>query len=670
MNRREFLFSGPAAVASVSGAAAASRQILRREDCFFGLHFDLHPQKTDTVLGRDVTDAMVDNLLEQANPDYVQYDCKGHVGYMGYPSKVSTPSPGIVKDSLEIWRRATARRGVGLYIHFSGVIDALAVEQHPDWARVGPDGGKDPRQTSVFGPYVDERMLPQLQEAAQKYDLQGAWVDGECWGTKPDYSPAAAAAFTRATGIRQLPKADGDPGWQEFLDLNRQAFRDYVRHWVEALHTFRPGIQVASNWLYSMCVPEKPELPVDYVSGDIYGNAVLPSMGRLYSRYFAASGKPWDLMLWGWWRSPAGMMGPMHKPAVQLKQESLPVLSQGGGFQMYFTPTRAGKIDDHVVRTLAEVSAFCRERQAVCHKTGTVPQIGVLFSKNTLYTRTGQLFGGWGKASDPAAGMVDALVESHYSVDLIPDWKLAQVAAEYPLIVVPDWSNIGSDVRDILAGRVRQGGSVLVSGAENAALFSGELGVRLLGAPARQAAFILGTNILGNAGGLWQDVEPAGAEALEQRYPSHDSTRDGKCAATLNRLGSGSIAAIYGPTGADYAATHSAALRQFIRRIVARMFTPMVEIQGPPTIEVALRRKQGRLLVHLSNCTAMQVGADYPVIDYMPPVGPIQVSLRLDRPPRRATLEPGGTPVAGVVRDGVWRASIERLDLHSVLAVE
>jgi len=669
MNRREFLFSGSAALASVSGAAALPGQFLRREDCFFGLHFDLHPQKTDTVLGRDVSDTMVESLLDQAKPDFVQYDCKGHVGYMGYLSKVSTPSPGIVKDSLEIWRRVTARHGVGLYIHFSGVIDGLAVEQHPDWARVGPDGVADPRQTSVFGPYVDERMLPQLKEAAQKYDLQGAWVDGECWGTKPDYSPAAAAAFARATGIQQLPKSASDPGWQEFLDLNRQAFRNYVKHWVDGLHAFRPGIQVASNWLYSICVPEKPELPVDFLSGDIYGNAVLPSMGRLYSRYFAASGKPWDLMLWGWWRSPAGMIGPMHKPAVQLKQESLPMLSQGGGFQMYFTPTRAGKIDDHVIRTIAEVAGFCRARQEVCHKTETVPQIGVLFSGNTLYTRTNQLFGGWGKATDPAAGLVDALVESHYSVDLIPDWKLSQVAADYPLIVVPDWSNVGSEVWKLLADRVQHGGNVLLAGAENAALFSGELGVRLLGAPSQQAAFVLGTDILGNAGGVWQDVELAGAQALEQRFPVHDSTRDGKCAATLNRLGSGSIAAVYGPIGTDYAATHSPALRQFLQRIVARMFTPLVEIKGPPTIDVALRRKQGKLLVHLSNCTAMQVGADYPVIDYVPPVGPIQVSLRLDRPPARVTLEPGGTPVQGTVRDGIWSGSIERLDLHSVLAV-
>jgi len=44
-------------------------------------------------------------------------------------------------------------------------------------------------------------------------------------------------------------------------------------------------------------------------------------------------------------------------------------------------------------------------------------------------------------------------------------------------------------------------------------------------------------------------------------------------------------------------------------------------------------------------------------------------AMRGDRPPVRVTLEPGGTPVPGTVRDGIWKASIERLELHSVLAI-
>ncbi len=175
------------------GAAQEVPARKRRRDSFFGLHFDLHPDVTDKDLGRDVTDAMVEDLINSVHPDYVQHDCKGHPGYLGYPSHVGTSAPGIVNDSLAIWRRVTARHGVSLFIHFSGDWDSLAVKQHPQWAAVGPDGKPSSRVASTFGPYVDQLMIPELKEAIQKYDLDGAWVDGECWAVVPDWLDVGSA---------------------------------------------------------------------------------------------------------------------------------------------------------------------------------------------------------------------------------------------------------------------------------------------------------------------------------------------------------------------------------------------------------------------------------------------------------------------------------------------
>ena len=125
LTRRRLLASASATLAVSPRLPGQPR--LARKDCYFGLHFDLHPNKNDTALGRDLTEEMVERLLERVRPDYVQYDCKGHPGYLGYPSKVGTSAPGIVKDSLAIWRRVTARHGVALFIHFSGAWDSLAV---------------------------------------------------------------------------------------------------------------------------------------------------------------------------------------------------------------------------------------------------------------------------------------------------------------------------------------------------------------------------------------------------------------------------------------------------------------------------------------------------------------------------------------------------------------
>jgi len=662
--RRSFLLTATAPWLTAQGQPPKTRR--PRKDCFLGMHFDLHPQKRDTALGRDLTEEMVEGFLSKVKPDYVQYDCKGHAGYLGFPSKTGLSSPGIVKDSLEIWRRVTARQGVALFIHFSGVWDALAVARHPEWARVQPEGKPDDRLTSTFGPYVDELMIPELQEAVERYDLDGAWVDGECWAVAPDYSPAAAKAFKDATGLAELPKGPKDPHWLEFLEFNRQQFRKYVKHYVDALHAFRPSFQIASNWLYSTFVPERPELPVDFISGDYLGNASI-STARLEARYMSQTGKPWDLMAWGF---VSGARGPVHKSAVQLRQEASVVLAQGGGFQIYYQPTRAGKIDDRHIEVMARVASFCRARQELSHKSEAAPQIGLVFSTSSLYSTANKLFGGWGAASNPARGLMDALLENRYSVDVIPEWKLEEVARVYPVIAVPDWPNLGSKVRDILFEYLKDGGKLLIAGAENAALFQEALGVKLRGPASDQSAYLPGDEVFASVRGLWQEVELNGAQPLVERYPTYDSTRDGKCAATLNKYGAGAIAALYGPIGTAFALTHAAAARQVVARLVERLFTPMLSLEGPPTIEVALRKKGTRLLAHLLNSTAMQVAGEYAVVDFVPAVGPLRIKLRLPAKPRRATLEPEGRALAGEWKNGVWSGTIDRVEIHSILAVE
>lgn len=658
LTRREFMGAAAALPALLHAQNAPAR--LQRRDCFFGLHFDLHPGKTDSALGRDITEAMIEKLLARVRPDYVQYDCKGHVGYLGFPSKSGNSSPGIVQDSLAIWRRVTARRGVGLFAHFSGVWDSLAIEQHPEWARVAADGKRDPRQTSTFGPYVDRLMIPELEEAAAKYELDGVWVDGDCWQTNPDYSEAAARAFGEKTGIRTLPRGPKDAGWLEFLEFNREQFRRYVRRYADALHRARPGFQVASNWLYSTFVPERPELPVDFLSGDYLGAASI-STAHLEARYLAATGKPWDLMAWGFFNPKEG--GFLYKSAVQLQQEASVVIGQGGGFQIYYQPTRAGRVDHRHIEVAGKVASFCRARQRLSHKSETVPQVGVLFSRHSLYTTTGKLFGGWGGWSDPARGVVEALLAAHYSVDVIPDWKSFD---GYPLVVVPDWLDIGAETQAVVRDYVQQGGKAIVIGAANARLFATEVGVTLEGDPVAEPAWVPGAEVFANVYGLWQRVA-AGPGMIESRYSDPDSAGSARTAAALGTFGMGRIAGIFGPLGAVYAAGHTPAVRDLLARVVAKLFEPLVKLKAPPVVEMALRRQGGSLVLHLSNMGGMAVSEQYPVIDFVPPVGPIEVTARVAKRPAR--VEWNGRPAKWTWRDGVVRTTVDRLEIHGIVEI-
>ena len=153
------------------------------------------------------------------------------------------------------------------------------------------------------------------------------------------------------------------------------------------------------------------------------------------------------------------------------------------------------------------------------------------------------------------------------------------------------------------------------------------------------------------------------AQTIERRFPTWDGTRDGQIAATLHN----GVAGIYGPAGAIYAVSHTAPLRQFIRRVVDRVFTPMVKLEGPPAVEAVLRRKNGKTLLHLVNFAGMQVSGDYMSQDFIPPVGPVRFAMRLPARPRSVTLHPEGKALGGTWGNGTWTGKLERLGIHSIV---
>jgi len=659
--RRKFLATSAGFTALAFAAPPDDPPRLRRADSFLGFHFDLHPQGSDTALGRDLTEDHIEALLARTRPDYIQYDCKGHVGWLGYPSAVSPSSPGIVKDSLAMWRKVTARRGVALYVHFSGVWDSLAVETHPEWARVDAARKPDKSHTSTFGPYVDQRMIPQLEEVSAKYNLDGVWIDGECWATNPDYSAAVGKAFGEP-----LPNGPKDARWQEFLDLNRDQFRKYVRHYLEVLHKSRPKFQIASNWLYSTYVPEKPELAVDFVSGDYLGNSSIAT-ARVESRYLAATGTAWDLMAWGFHSSRNDNTGTIHKAPDQLMQEASVVLMQGGGFQVYYQPSRAGRFDDLMVETMGKVADFCRARREFSHKSEPVPQAAVVFSGHSLYRTSNKLFGGWSKQlTGPVNGMVSAMADAHYLVDVVPDWKL-ETLGRYALVVLPDWLEIGTATAQRLAEYAKSGGRLVVVGSQNTLLFRDVLGLKVAGTSRDEMAWVAGVEMPGTIRGQWLAVEPGDAEVIGMRHPTSDLSREGRAAATLHRYGSGMVAVIPGPVGVNYEYSHSSAIREFVKRVLNRLHESALSTDAPASVEFALRRKGGNTILHMANMTNMQVSAEYMTTDFIPKVGPFELKLRLASKPSKVTLEPGGRVLQGVWKDGAWSGRVESLHIHNAL---
>ncbi|MGE5740418.1 MAG: beta-galactosidase trimerization domain-containing protein [Candidatus Aminicenantes bacterium RBG_16_66_30] len=650
---------------------------IARKDAFFGLHFDLHPQETDTSLGADISETNIRDLLDRVNPDYVQYDCKGHAGWAGYPTAVGWASPGIVKDSLAVWRGATRAAGVGLFIHYSGVWDSKAIAEHPDWARVGPDGKRDPNATSVFGPYVDELLIPQLKEVAARYDLDGVWADGECWATQLDYSPRALAAWTSETGYKDAPKDRTDPRWLEWKMFHRRAFERYLGHWIDAVHAARPALQLTSNWMYTSFAPKPVEAKLDFLSGD-YSPSLSVDRARLEARYLASTGMPWDLMAWGFDKGQG--LGWSIKPAEHLMQEASVVLMQGGGFQIYHTPTRSGFIVEPIIAQEEAVASFCRARQAVSHKSTSVPQVALLLSSESFWDRSDAVFAPWGDVFVELEGTLHALLNLHYSVDILAEHQLQPRLKEFPLVVVPDSHKLTDDFCEALTEYVKQGGSLLLLGEKSARLFEPLLGVELEGVPAQRTAELAAASgadtaaggRVTSADGIWQKVGLTTAKAAGFVYPTRDTRKDGDIAATVNVSGKGKVAAVFGPLGAVYFRSHHPWLREFIGGLVAELFpVPAVRVDGPPTLDVALRTTpEGRLAVHLLDTAGMPLPDRYGFTDFIPPLEGITLTVKAASRPRSVTWVPDGGRLDWSWSGGVLKVIVPKLRIHGVAVID
>ena len=675
--------------------------IKKREDSFIGIHFDFHANDDCTEIGRQTTPEMIQYIVDTVKPDFIQCDCKGHRGLSSYPTKAGYPAPGFVKDNLRIWRDVTMKNGVPLYMHYSGVWDTEAIKHHPDWAAVDANGERNPNKTSVFGPYVDELMIPQLKELINEYQIDGIWVDGECWATVRDYGEKALGEFMKETGITEIPKGPEDKYWYEFSQFFREAFKKYLRHYVKEMHDFDPSFQITSNWTYSSQVPGKPDIDLDYVSGD---SALVDSYdeNRFESRCIAPQGFPWDLMSWAF----ASMFtegAPSTKPAVQLKQEAAAVISMGGGWQAYYNQKRDGSISCWQMKAMGEAAEFCRQRKDYCFRAKQVPQVGLLNSSYDFYKKIPNLFGSWTLWDGPMVptkGLLMNLLDNQFSVEILQEHHLEERIQEYPVVVVPEIRELTSEFKALLLKYAENGGKLLLVGPSSVELFEEQSGVVLKQhlTPEVEKDFYERSNNLipqsdrkvrtfpdnyryqnyveynGFIGGyrtIGLAAEPKeGTRVIARNFAVNDCTgEDWIPAATVAPYGKGMIGTVLLNIGERYLNGRTFQNREILGGIMRELFDPMVKVKGSHKVDVVLNKKDGKLMVSLINSNMQSNPKEY-TFDEIVPVSALDIEIVLPAAPKKVTLQPANRELPHAYENGVLRCRLDSLELYDIIVIE
>jgi len=372
--------------------------------------------------------------------------------------------------------------------------------------------------------------------------------------------------------------------------------------------------------------------------------------------------------------------GWQFKTADHLCQEVAEVVANGGAVCVYALPLRSGHLVGWQHDLLAEVAQFCWARQAVAQGSSSVPQAVVLHSQTHYYAhnaRNGPLYP-LGQATQAMEGAVHALLDAGYHVDLQNEEGLLARLAEYPLVVVPEEDPLPEHITSALRAYVEAGGRLVLSGVHVASypILADLAGVRAVGAPRAGFHYLPSATGTATVAGPWQLVKLAGAVQWLPLLAEPDPEKGtvGSAAVTGRDLGQGCVVAIHGPVFAAYYRTHYPQLRRVLRDLFQRVWPePLSRIDAPRHVVETLRRKSGHLVVHLLNRSAGPAPSPRNVmIEHVPPVGPVTVTVRLAERPHavRPVPEQADMPITWDWHDGLLTATLPQLATHPALVID
>lgn len=650
----------------------------KRKDCYFGLHFDFHAVAATKGIGTCTDRAAIGELLDKTKPDFLQIDTKGHPGYTSFFSKHGSVAPGLEVDFLKVIREETAKRGIPLYAHHSGIWDKHAVEEHPEWAAVDREGNPSDRNISIASDYADAKLIPQLIELAQDYGLDGAWIDGECWAAMEDYSPALLEEFYQKTGYAQVEEPMDSPSRKAYMDFLREKLHAYERRFITEVKKACPDFEIACNFSASVMMPVAPYPELDYLSGDVN----ITVYAQVLARCFVGLGKPWDVMAWGCnglmegfgVGSESGLYPLGLNHTQRLMRNAAIALSQGGAFQMCLAATPQGEICTAAGAMLKDIADFMAQRKALCFQSTPLKNAAVL---HTLAGRNHRIQKQqiYHFASEDLDGLLCSLfLDGGRPVDVIYSFEVEnQSFREHSAVILPEFGEVSDAMAQNLRDYVQEGGSLIVCGRRNCQVFADLTGARVL----PQESAILYVEAGDHFFGLQGDMaffEKNGAEDLCVCRPNKMTYNGPTVSAAIGaRCGKGKVVLIGWDVFTDYGKTRNFGERDFMRRVLDYADPePTVCLKsGTRRVELVPAEKDGKLLVNLINTAELYYDLDHDKMDGdIPPLMDLEIAVRCPEEPKSMWLEPEHIRPASTREGDYLRVKIDRLDIHSVLVIE
>ncbi len=347
------------------------------------------------------------------------------------------------------------------------------------------------------------------------------------------------------------------------------------------------------------------------------------------------------------------------------------VLSQGGGFQVYYHQEPDGSVRDDRYHNIGEIAKFCRERQEFCHKQKIRPDVALYISSKSLYREHTDCLYWFGEGMmNNVRGAAELLCRNCYNVNVISEHHIEENMERFPVIVIPQWEYI--DNADKFKEYVYNGGSLVVIGATATRCFEKELGVVFDGETEKITAHLDMNGYMTFVGGelKMSKVKNESAKILSVAYENRYKSSKTYPAATVSKYGKGKIAGIYFDFIREYMTGRTAGVRDFVKEVVDSVYDASVKITGTKCIDLSVAEKDGKLLINLVNSQGGLESPDIFTFDYLPAVYDIGVEIKCDKAPNKITMQPSNKEMDFEYKDGKVKLTVDKLDIYEILVIE
>jgi len=424
--------------------------------------FDFHSHKTIRI-NHDPDVVGMANTMRECGIAEVTSFAKDHTGFAYYRTKHGTPHPRMRGDAFGDVSRACKEAGMRVLAYLSFGIDGEAARKHPEWARALAEGPEwtDDWYISVcpFTPYLDDLMLPMVEELATGYPIDGFFFD-TMGAMRPCYCPWCEKEFRDKHGLA-IPRHKDDPNWGGYGQFRHDRSLAMIQRVGDFIAARMKNPIVYFNQLGSLRFPERLPKSLNRLILDFTIFQSQSLQASLYGAFASMADRPAEFHFtifnqgWGDW-SP--------RPVEALEKTAVAGWARKNGSCPGDRLRPENRLDPISVRAMRHLSAVGEKLSQIGPDDDAelAHDILALHGAPVMYGEDMSAFA-LTKDVGTTEGCHRLLLDAGANFSITPEYNLTSRIASARLVITPEMKRFEPGTGAILKSYVENGGILLMT---------------------------------------------------------------------------------------------------------------------------------------------------------------------------------------------------------------